>query len=88
MFQSEGEQMHEILLICSHLLKNDFSYTADTFCVNTFDFNQKQLPEVFFKGLLKNLAILTGKHLHQSLFFNKVAGEAIFTELLRATTTV
>ena len=80
--------MHEILLICSHLLKNHFSYTADTFCVNTFDFNQQQLSEVFFKVLLKDLAILTGKHLYQSLFFNKAAGEAILTELLRATTIV
>ena len=36
---------------------------------------QKQSPEVFCKkGVLKNLAKLTGKHLRQSLIFNKVAG--------------
>ena len=32
-------------------------------------------PEVFCKkGVLRNFTELTGKHLHQSLFFNKVAG--------------
>ena len=31
-------------------------------------------PKVFFKkGILKNFAKFTGKHLYQSLFFNKVA---------------
>ena len=35
---------------------------------------QKQPPEVFYeKGVLKNFAKFTGKHLWQSLFFNKVA---------------
>ena len=37
--------------------------------------NQKQLPEAFYKkGVLKTVAKLTGKHMCQSLFFNKVAG--------------
>ena len=32
-------------------------------------------PDVFCKkGVLRNIAKLTGKHLCQSLFFNKVAG--------------
>ena len=32
-------------------------------------------PEVFCKkGVLRNCTKLTGKHLHQSLLFNKVAG--------------
>ena len=32
-------------------------------------------PEVFCKkGVLRNFAKFTGKHLRQSLFFNKVAG--------------
>ena len=40
---------------------------------------QKQPPEVFCKkGVLRNLAKFTGKHLCQSLFFNKVAGVAKF----------
>ena len=37
---------------------------------------QKQPPEVFCKkGILRNFAKLTGKHLGQSLSFNNVAGE-------------
>ena len=36
---------------------------------------QKQSPEgVLKKGVLRNFAKFTGKHLCQSLFFNKVAG--------------
>ena len=36
---------------------------------------QKRPPEVFYKEtVLKNFAKFTGKHLCQSLFFNKVAG--------------
>ena len=36
---------------------------------------KKQPPEVFCKkGVLKNFTKFTGKHLCQSLFFNKVAG--------------
>ena len=36
---------------------------------------QKQPPEVFYKnGVLRNLAKFRGKHLCQSLLFNKVAG--------------
>ena len=38
---------------------------------------QKQSPEVFCKkGTLRNFAKFTGTHLCQSLFFNKVAGQA------------
>ena len=43
--------------------------------------NKEQLPEVFCKkGVLRNFAKFTGKHLCQSLFFNKVAG---LTKFLR-----
>ena len=39
------------------------------------DYHQKQPPEVLCKkGILRNFATFTGKHLCQSLFFNKVAG--------------
>ena len=32
-------------------------------------------PEVFYKkGVLRNFAKFTGKHLYQRLFFNKVTG--------------
>ena len=38
---------------------------------------KKQPPEVFCKkGVLRNLTKFTGKHLCQSLFFNRVAGAA------------
>ena len=37
--------------------------------------NRSSRPEVFCKkGVLRNFAKFTGKHLRQSLFFNKVAG--------------
>ena len=37
--------------------------------------NRSSRPDVFFKkGVLKNFTKLTGKHLCQSLFFNKVTG--------------
>ena len=37
--------------------------------------SRSSLPEVFFKkGVLRNFTKFTGKHLYQSLFFNKVAG--------------
>ena len=40
---------------------------------------QKQPPEVFCeKGVLRNFAKFTGKHLCKRLFFNKVAGQAFF----------
>ena len=36
---------------------------------------RSSFPEVFYrKGVLRNFSKLTGKHLFQSLFFNKVAG--------------
>ena len=37
------------------------------------------------KGVLRNFAKFTGKHLCQSLFFNKVAGNTFFTEHLQTT---
>ena len=41
-------------------------------------------PEAFFKlGVLKNFAKFTGKHLCQSLFFNKVAGLNVFISKTR-----
>ena len=55
-----------------------FRFWYYPFCVILLlirDDEQKQPPEVFYKkGLLKTFAKFTGKHLCQSLFFNKVAG--------------
>ena len=55
------------------MIKNKMNYKM----TNTI--NQKPPPEVFCKkGVLRNFAKLTGKHLCQSLFFNKVANSAKF----------
>ena len=44
---------------------------------------EEEPPEVFCKkGVLRNLAKFTGKHLCQSLFFNKVAGNFLKNETL------
>ena len=44
---------------------------------------QKQSPEVFFKkGVLRNFAKFTGKHLCQKLFFNK---ESLFSFIKKET---
>ena len=54
------------------MLKND------TFPIRIFIFSldyQKQPPEVFCKkDVLRNFTKFTGKHLCQSLFFNKIVG--------------
>ena len=42
----------------------------------TFTYVRSSRPEVFCKkGVLRNFAKFTGKHLCQSLFFSKVPGE-------------
>ena len=44
--------------------------------INSFDYRSSR-PDVFFKkGVFKNFAKFTGKPLCQSLYFNKVAGQA------------
>ena len=42
-------------------------------------FAEKQLPEASYeKGFRRNFVKFTGKHLWQSLFFNKVAGQRLW----------
>ena len=49
---------------------------------------KKHSPEVFHKNdVLKNFAKLTGKHLCQSLFFDKIAGLRDATLLKKKTRT-
>ena len=44
---------------------------------------QKPSPEVFYKkGVLRNFLKFTGKHLCESLFFNKVAGKIAVVSLI------
>ena len=53
--------------------RSTYYYNADV-CKDPNDYRSNR-PEVFCKkGVLKNFAKFTGKHLCQSLFFNKVAG--------------
>ena len=54
------------------LIKRESSHQNKTYMNG-----QKQSPEVFCKkSIHRNFAKCTGKHLRQSLFFNKVAGGA------------
>ena len=65
----------------SHYVSNDSEWKPSKslqwyhyICSETITY-QKQPPEVFCKkGILRNFAKFTGKHLCQSLFFNKVTG--------------
>ena len=54
-----------------------YLFKSFTDLLNSFDFgkNRSSRPEVFSKkGVLRNSAKFTGKHLYQRLFLNKVAG--------------
>ena len=60
------------------MLKNKTSYCACLWCFKfkqSFSFsNRSTRPKVFCKkGVLKNFAKFTGKHMCQSLFFNKIS---------------
>ena len=53
--------------------RSTYYYNTDI-CKDPNDY-RSSLPEVFCeKGILRNFAKFTGKHLCQSLFFSKVAG--------------
>ena len=55
------------------LSSKELSFCSALISIN----NLSSLPEMFCKkGVLKNFAKFTGKHLCQSLFFNKVVGAA------------
>ena len=48
---------------------------APTFCTDMSNCSRSSRPEVFCKkSVLRNFAKFTGKHLCQSLIFNKIAG--------------
>ena len=60
--------------MCVYWLCQHFDATIKNLQI-VIDILEKQPPQLFYKkGVLKNLAKFTGKHLRQSLFFNKVAG--------------
>ena len=66
------------------MLLSVFLYTLDTFLEIFYHFSEKEINVTFSfrssrselfckKGFLKNFAKFTGKHVCQSLFFNRVA---------------
>ena len=62
--------------------RNNFLFVPNSIKLNGW-FVQRQPPEVFYKkGVLRNFAKFTGKHLCQSLFFNKIVGSD-FAKFLR-----
>ena len=69
--------MCNMSMMTSKILKlvNSSETQKSEYLVNEILLFQKQPPEVSYKkDVLKNFAKFTGKHLCQSLFFNKVAG--------------
>ena len=60
---------------CARMTLNNISTSGSLSSLLLVSY-QKQPPEVFCKkkGVLRNFAEFTGKHLCQRLFFNKVAG--------------
>ena len=62
------------LTLCSKLYLIYYVYLVATVKKAQCNYRSSR-PEVFCKkGVLKNFTKFTGKHLYQSLFFNKVAG--------------
>ena len=58
--------------------KYDLSFSINLNIIVTTTINRRSRPEVFCKKVvLRNYAKLTGKHLCQGLFFNKVAGFSV-----------
>ena len=61
-------------------VKREFEETSQ---ITNDQISRSSRPDIFCeKGVLRNLAKLTGKHLRQSLFFNKVAGPRPFAKFL------
>ena len=63
-------------MLFQSMAKNKFAYS---FIVENI---RSSRPEVFCKkGVLRNFAKFTGKHLCQSLFYNKVVGQVFSCEV-------
>ena len=62
------------LIVYKNTIKN-CSTTLQAFFFLSFSLHHKQPPKMFCKkGVLRNFAKFTGKHVCQNLFFKKVAG--------------
>ena len=63
----------------SFSVKMRFFFLISAIYQSNSEILQKQSPEVFYKkGILKNLARLTGKLMCQIFFFSKAAGEKFY----------
>ena len=76
--QAEAE-----VFFCEFCNKNTF-FTEHLQTIASVD--RISRPEVFYKIVAKNLVKFTGKHLRQSLFFNKIATLVTITSLTTLTT--
>ena len=72
-FFSKSDQIRRFLSVFPKFLKKIVLITFNFF--KSFALQRNSRPEVFCeKGVLRNFARFTGKHLCQSLFFNKDEG--------------
>ena len=62
------------IFIFFRFLVSNLMLKFKVFSLNYLFLERSSRPEVFCKGVLRNFAKFTGKHLCQSLFFNKVSG--------------
>ena len=75
------EQVVTVAYHLNHKLRT-YYYNTDV-CKHPNDYRTGR-PEVFRKkGVLRNFAKFTGKHLYQSLFFNEVAGLQAWNFILK-----
>ena len=85
MFSSWSQLQHPTLSITRNKFKPCICYKKSKCLMQWWHYwtNRSSRPEVFCKkGVLRNFAKFTGKHLCQSLFFNKVAGFSAFLWIL------
>ena len=68
-----------MISICVKLIPKQFEAKFIKKLCNTEAELRSSRPEVFYKrGVLRNFAKFTGKHLYQNLFFSKVAGLQLY----------
>ena len=72
-----------VCFFVASILSSSLTSSKFKICIGTD--GQKQPPGVFYKkGVLRNFVKFTGKHLCQSLFFNKAdSGPGVFLWILQ-----
>ena len=68
------EDWPELKRLPMQILYHDVTVSQKTSPSMYYYFRNSRLDIFYKKGVLKNFAKFTGKHLYQSLLFNKVAG--------------